>query len=249
MRAINLVPADSRPGRVSAGKSGGAVYGVLALMVVMLLGLSVFAMSKRDEAKANQELATVEQSTEAYRQVASQYASFEAAAGQATQRINTVRSLAEARFDWAGAMRDLSRLVPKSTRVSALTASISPTINASGGASSAFRGQLTAPAISMTGCSLSQSTVATLITQLQAMRRVTNVTLEQSSTKVDAGAKADDVSSGCEYYGFDLVVFFAPGDAKAAADIAPSSSPTAQTISTEASGATTPPATPTAAGN
>ena len=31
MRAINLVPADSRPGRVNGGKSGGAVYGVLGI--------------------------------------------------------------------------------------------------------------------------------------------------------------------------------------------------------------------------
>ena len=245
MRAINLVPAESRPGRVNGGKSGGAVYGVLGLLVVMLLGLSVYATSKRDEARANQELATIDQSTQAYKQVASQYASFESAAAQANQRISTVRSLAEARFDWAGAMRDLSRLVPKSTRVSALTASISPTTSASGGATSAFRGQLSAPAIAMTGCSLSQSTVATLITQLQAMRRVTNVTLEQSATKVNAGDTAENVDSGCEYYGFDLVVFFDPGDAVASADIAPSSSPATETISTESAGATTPPATST----
>ena len=29
MRAVNLVPADSRQGRVNGGKSGGAAYAVL----------------------------------------------------------------------------------------------------------------------------------------------------------------------------------------------------------------------------
>lgn len=247
MRAINLVPAEERPGRVNGGKSGGAVYGLLGVLVLFILAAAVFSMAKRDEARAEQDLAAVEQSTQSYTQVASQYTSFETAAKQASERINTVRSLADARFDWAGSMRDLSRLVPYSTRISALTASVSAGAGetAGGGAPSQFRSQIGSPAISIAGCSLTQDTVATLVTQLQAMRRVTNVTLESSKKAENAGA--DD--GQCSHYEFAIVVHFAPGGAKASADAAPSSTPATTTVSTEPAGGTTPPATTPAAGN
>lgn len=247
MRAINLVPADERPGRVNGGKSGGAVYGVLGALAVLILVVAVFSLAKRDEARATQDLAAVEQSTQAYSSAASQYTSFEAAASQAAERINTVRSLADARFDWAGSMRDLSRLVPASTRVSGLTASVSASAGdaTGGGAQSQLRSQVPSPAITIAGCTLTQDSAATLVTQLQAMRRVTNVTLESSKKAENAGA--DD--GACAHYEFTIVVFFAQGAAKSAADAAPSSTPATTTVSTDPSGATTPAATTPAAGN
>ena len=41
MRAINLVPADERVGRVNGGKSNGAVYGVLVGLIVVLVGIAI----------------------------------------------------------------------------------------------------------------------------------------------------------------------------------------------------------------
>ena len=250
MRAINLVPADSRPGRVNGGKSGGAVYGVLGVLVLVLLAASVFALAKKDEAQASQELATVEQSTVAYKQVATQYASFEAASKQAIQRIETVRSLADARFDWAGAMRDLSRLVPKTAVLSGLSASVDATAGqTSGGSSSQFRGLLPVPAIAITGCTMNQTTAANLIVQLQAMRRVTNVTLESSEKgKANTASETSFEQMECNFYDFTIVVFFAPGSAKSSADAAPSSSPSNTPVSTESAGGaapTTPGSAPT----
>lgn len=256
MRAINLVPADSRPGRVNGGKSGGAVYGVLGVLAFLLLGLSVLAMSKRSEATANQELATIRQSTQAYDTVASQFSSFESAASQATQRISTVRGLAEARFDWAGTLRDLSRLVPADTQIYSLSASVSAASGSgSGGAASQFRSAIDSPAVSMTGCSKNHTSVANLVNQLQAMRRVTNVTLEKSERKPATGTGG---SSSCTLGGttndFSLVVFFAAGKAQASGTVVPPTTPAATTIATEGAspaattpGATTPATTPTGA--
>ncbi|MDO9356812.1 MAG: PilN domain-containing protein [Solirubrobacteraceae bacterium] len=245
MRAINLVPADSRPGRVNGGKSGGAVYGLFGLLIVLIAAASVFAMAKRDEARANSELAAVQQSTDAYKTAATQYASFEQAAKQADERINTVRSLAQARFDWAGAMRDLSRLVPNTTRISALSASVSNGASSAGGGSgSALRSALPVPAIAMQGCTMSQNSVALLINQLQAMRRVTNVTLESSKKAEDKKASATSDSptalpdTECDTYTFELVVFFAPGNAKLSTDAVANSGAT--TVSTESAGGTAP---------
>ncbi len=246
MRAINLVPADARPGRVSAGKSGGLVYGVLGVLAVLLIGVSLLAINKSKQATAEEELAAVQQSTQAYTTAATQFASFEQAASNAQQRIATVRGLAEARFDWAGTLRDLSRLVPADTQIFNLAASVGPSAGSgSGSVSSQFRSGINAPAVGMTGCSKSQSTVAKLVNQLQAMRRVINVTLEKSE---QSGAAASGSSSGCTLsgttYNFSLIVFFAPGKARAAGEVVPSTTPAATPASSTATpAATTPGAT------
>ncbi len=243
MRAINLVPADARPGRVSAGKSGGMVYGVLAVLAVLLVGVSLLALNKSKQASAEQELATVQQSTQAYATVATQFSSFEEAASKATQRIATVRGLADARFDWAGTLRDLARLVPADTQIFNLAASVAPSSGSGsgGGGASQFRNGLEAPAVGMTGCSKSQSTVANLVNQLQAMRRVINVTLEKSE---QVGASGATGTSACTLsgttYNFAVIVFFAPGKAKAAGSVVPQTTPAASAVSSTTPAATTP---------
>jgi len=274
MRAVNLVPAESRAGRVNGGKSGGAVYGLLGLLVVVLLMLSSLAFIKRDKTAAEQELAGIQQSTQAYEQVATQFASFETASKQANERIELVRSLAQARFDWAGTLRDMARLIPTDAQVQTLDASVKD--GAGQGGTSTYRSQLaTAPAITLKGCSRSQGTVADLVTRLQAMRRVTNVTLEQSETDgdlsdfdkpltplgqtdagtTDAGAASSSSISDCSFpkpfYGFTITVFYAQGKAQASSDASPSAAGAAggTTIASESTGATTPAATTPAAGN
>lgn len=182
MRAVNLVPPESRAGKVSAGKSGGLVYGVVGGLAVLFVMLVALASVKHDKATADQELASVQQSTQSYEAVATQFSSFETASKQANDRIALVRSLADARFDWAGTLRDMARLIPKQTQISSLNASVKDG-TAAGSGNSQFRSQLpTAPAITIQGCSKSQTNVANLVTNLQAMRRVTNVSLENSET-------------------------------------------------------------------
>jgi len=277
MRAVNLVPPESRAGKVSAGKSGGAVYGVIGALVLALVMLSLLALTKREKASAEQELAGIQQSTQAYEQVATQFSSFESAAKQANERIDLVRSLAGARFDWAGTLRDMARLIPRQTQIQTLDASVRDGANAGGG-SSTFRSQIgMAPAITLKGCTKTQGTVADLVTRLQAMRRVTNVTLEQSETdgklqdfdkrlkpigeiadssgsssSSDApSATAEDCSLPKPYYGFTITVFYAGGKAQASADAIPSvaGAGSGTTISSETAGATTPASTTPAAGN
>lgn len=275
MRAVNLVPPESRAGRVSGGKSGGAVYGVVGGLAVLVLMLSALAMVKRDKTQAEQELANVQQSTQAYEQAATQFASFETAANDAKTRIQLVRSLADARFDWAGTLRDMARLIPQQTQIASLDASVKDGANAGGG-SSTFRTQMASvPAITLKGCTRTQSTVADLVTRLQAMRRVTNVTLEQSETDGEltdfnkklksmdqlsdtsgssssssAGSTVDDCSLPSPNYQFTVTVFYAPGKAQASAEaVATVASTGASTIGSESAGATTPASTTPPAGN
>jgi len=244
MRAINLVPADARTGGVSGGKSNGGVFAFLGALAVLFVCTGAYAQSKGKEATANKDLATVQNSAAAYQQVATKYSSFQSAASDAQARIATVKSLASARFDWAGSLRDLARLVPATVRISQLNASVSVS---SGSGGSQFRSAIQSPAITMSGCTLSQSTAANLVTQLQAMRRVTNVTLEYSKLSDQHGAKVEDGS--CTDYDFAIDVFFAPGSAQDSSSASPSAV-TASSVTSTTPGATTPAATtPTNAGN
>ncbi len=97
-----------------------------------------------------------------------------------------------------------------------------------GGSGSQLRSALQTAGDRLKGCTVDQSTAADLVTRLQAMRRVTNVTLESSETtgditeaagSSDAGASSDsgDGGGGCSlkapYYTFTITVFYAPGNA------------------------------------
>lgn len=242
MRAVNLVPAERRSGAGGAGgRSGGMVYVFLAALAAILMSVSVYALAARDESRATKELAAIEASTQQYQAAAQRYATYEAAASKASARIAAIKGLADARFDWAGAMRDLSRVVPKTAQITQMDASVRPSAGGSGAAG--MRGAMDVPALSINGCSETQDTVADLVTKLQAMRRVTNVTLENSTRSdptVDDDGKlrtepAGDAPSGdgtCTVdspnpYQFVLVVFYAPGTSRASADAVPGTTPAA----------------------
>lgn len=242
MRAVNLIPSDQRTGGLSGGRSGGMVYGALGALVLLLLAVSVYALAGRDAKTAEQELAQVQTATQQYQAAANQYAAYEKAAADATARIQAVKSLADARFDWAGAMRDLSRVVPAETQVMQLSANVrsgaaAPTTNSS------LRDALDVPAITMLGCSATQRTVADLITRLQALRRVSQVSLERSARagagEGGAGGDALCTVKAANPYTFTIVVFYTPGSSKPGADAAAGTSPGAPAVAPEASGTTT----------
>ena len=228
MRAINLVPADRREGGLGGGRSGGLVYGVLGVLLVMLVAVAVLVSAGKKQKEAEQELAGLQQVTQQYTSAASQYSAIEKAAGDAKARISAVEGLAKVRFDWAGAMRDLSRVVPRSSQIESMSASVRPGTG-NQGTSSSLRSNLEQPAITMQGCSVSQDTVADLIGRLQAMRRVTQVSLESSVLSKDATESCTVSSKGS--YSFIIVVFYAPGSTVAAAEATPgSTTPTETTV-------------------
>jgi len=271
MRAVNLVPPESRSGQFNGGKSGGAVYGVLGGLVVLLVMLSLLALAHKDRAKAQQELTSVQQSTQSFEQVASQYASYSQAAKDVNDRIALVKSIADARFDWAGALRDMARLIPMQTQINNLSASVTPDVSV-GSDGSQMRSQLPVPAITISGCTVNQSSVADLVTRLQAARRVENVTLESSSTEgniedsssssagsgdsgssgasgggSDNGSSSDTCSLAKPNYDFTVTVFYAQGNSAKSDAVGSTTPATGGSATTVAS--TTPASTTPSSGN
>jgi Tfp pilus assembly protein PilN len=259
MRAVNLIPADQQRGAGgAAGRSGGGAYlllGALALIVVMA-GTYVMAGKKVDDKKA--ELASVTQQAVAAEAKAQQLTSYTKFASIRTKRVDTVTQLANSRFDWSHALREVARVLPTNAWLTSMTGSTSPSV---GGSSSSLRGALPVPAIEISGCTTSQASVAKMMARMRLIDGVQQVSL-QSSDKgtASSGAAAPSVVGGSgdcrgghsHFPMFSIVVFYrattavsvattgAAQNAGATGTTPASSASPANTSTTAATGGTTP---------
>jgi Tfp pilus assembly protein PilN len=155
------------------------------------------------------------------------YADFEA---MANARVETVRGLAAARFDWDQALRDLSRAMPGDVKLQSLTGDMGLP-GTSGSAGDPLRGSISAPAISLGGCATSQPSVARMLARLRAVDGVTRVSLSKSE-KGDASSVSTTVSAcaGDNPPNFSAVVFFERSAALEAFAPAAADAATASTV-------------------
>jgi Tfp pilus assembly protein PilN len=268
MRAVNLLPPDLRSGpkgpapAVSSGEktSGAGAFVVLGVLAFAVLAVAAYVLAgnavkdrQAELARATAESAQVTQRATALKP----YADFESVA---QSRVQTVTDLANSRFDWEQTMRDLSRAVPADVTIASFKGDLGAGTTSSGG----IRGAITAPAITMAGCTYSQTKVAELMARLRTIDGVTRVSLSKSDKEATAGGAGTDrrAPSSTGYCGkadvpaFEVVVFFegakdasiapAPGGTAAAATTA--STPAAGTTPTPAAGTTAAPAATPAAG-
>jgi Tfp pilus assembly protein PilN len=213
MRAVNLLPSDlrgvapaaapgARPERERVEGIGAyVVLGALALCVAML---AVYVLASNTVKQKQTDLADVTAQAEVATQAAAKlkpYADFEA---QAKARVETVRGIAAARFDWEQALRDLSRAVPGDVKLQSLTGDMGLP-GTGGGSGDPLRGSIQAPAISLAGCAPSQTSVARMLSHLRAVDGVTRVSLSKSE-KADDGANS--ACEGVNPPSFSAVVFF-----------------------------------------
>lgn len=216
MRAVNLVPQDARRGGMgpSLGKLGASHF-VVALLVVALGFVTLYVLASNTVSQRQSQLAGLKvQVTRMQAQVArlNSYAQFEKLA---QARAETVREIAASRFDWHSALTDLSKVVPANTSLQSLVATVSPTVSGTGGgaSSSSVRGDISAPAFELKGCTASQDDVAQLMSRLRVINGVTRVTLEDSASASQTSGVSTTSTGGCAAKGpsFDMVVFFQPG--------------------------------------
>ena len=261
MRAVNLLPPDLRsgpkgpaPAVASGEKTSGAgafiVLGVLAFAVLALAAYVLAGNTVKDRqaelARANAESAQVTQRVTALKP----YADFEALA---QARVQTVTDLANSRFDWEQALRDLARAVPADVTVASFKGDLGG--DTTGGAGG-IRGAITAPAITLAGCTYSQTKVATLMARLRTIDGVTRVSLSKSDKEATVGSLGGDrtAPSATGYCGktdvpaFEMVVFFEGAKAASTAPSPGTTTATTTTTSTPAAGTTPAPAAGTTTG-
>jgi Tfp pilus assembly protein PilN len=223
MKAVNLLPPDLRgaakpataigAGDEPAGRLGAfAVIGALAFCVVALAAYVLTTNTVKDR-QAQLDQVSAEAATAA--QQAARLKPYADFAAQAQERIQTVKDLASARFDWEQALRDVSRAVPAAVTLSNMNGTISS--SSGGGGGNALRGTIPSPAIEMQGCTAGgQSDVATLLSRLRAVDGVTRVSLQSSQRPAPGstgtvGTSTTGPAAGCgkgRPAQFNLVVFF-----------------------------------------
>ena len=112
VRAVNLIPSEQRRAKPSGNGSGAAyiVVGVLAVFLVMAVAY-VLTSNKVNENQTK--AAEAKQEADALEAQAAQLGSFTNFAAIKDQRLASVVTTAQSRFDWERLMREVSLIMPE----------------------------------------------------------------------------------------------------------------------------------------
>jgi Tfp pilus assembly protein PilN len=247
MRPVNLIPADQRRGESAQLRSGPLPYILLGALVLILAGVTALVLTSNQIADSKAEIVTLKREDAAAEARAERLAAYTQFRALSEQRVATVTSLADSRFDWERVMRELSLILPSNVWLVDLSATANPSVNLDTGSSgSSLRAGVPGPALSLNGCASGQDAVAGFVTALKDIDGVTRVGVE-SSELADKGsgagvAKGGDGGGDCRTRDFiaqfNLVVAFdaapVPITGGAEGEAAPAPAPT-ETASSESS--------------
>jgi Tfp pilus assembly protein PilN len=192
------------------------VYVLLGFLAVAVALVTVYVLTNNSIADRRATLASLQTQVTQEQAAAARLGEFTKFSALAQTRIGTVRSIAAARFDWPAALTDISKVVPANTTLQSLVGTVVPgatTGGSGGGANGSLRGDITAPAFELTGCTRSQDDVARLMSQLRLVNGVTRVAFSNSQESTGSGTTVGPGGSqGCgpNTPTFNLVVFFQP---------------------------------------
>jgi Tfp pilus assembly protein PilN len=262
VRAVNLIPREGRRG--SGGPSSisfSPTYVVLGVLVLALVFVTVDVLSTNTISSRKAKLASLQAQVTQEQALATRLNTYTQFAKLEQTRAETVREIAATRFDWYGVLSDLAKAVPANTSLQSLYGSVAPgaavessgSATSSSGASSSLRGDLSVPAVELTGCTKTQDDVAALISRLRVINGVTRVTLGDSQKPTQSGGALATASStstgGCgpNAPSFDLVVFFnqLPNAGPTGYDTGTTATPASTSTSTTSTTSTTPASTTT----
>lgn len=204
MRPVNLIPLDMRRGDSAPLRTGPLVYIVLGALALMLVGVTMLVLTSNEVAEKKDELVTLRREDVAAKARAEELAPYAQFQAMSQQRVETVASLADSRFDWPRVMRELALVLPDDVLLTGLSAG-------SGGESeSEGLSGVMGPSLELNGCTSGQDGVARFVTALKDIDGVTRVGLQSSG--VGEGGASGEGSEGCSAGGFDaqfqLVVAF-----------------------------------------
>lgn len=179
MRPIDLTPVEMRQGARAPMRTGAIPYILLGALVAIFLGVFLLVttgnqISEREDEVVQLKGENASAAAEARR--LTPYVQFQALH---EERLTTIASLADSRFDWERVMRELSLVLPHDVWLTELTASATGG-DGGGGAAGGLRGQVPGPALEMGGCAAGQEAVAGFVTALKDIDGVTRVGVASS---------------------------------------------------------------------
>lgn len=205
MRPVNLIPPDLRRGDSAPLRTGPLAYIVVGALALVLLGVSLLVLAGNEVAEKKEEVATLREEDAAAKARAEELAPYVQFQVLSEERVETVTSLANSRFDWPRVMRELALVLPDDVLLTDLSAGA-----ASGeGEASEGLGGVQGPSLELSGCTTGQDAVARFVRTLKDIDGVTRVGLESSA--VGGGAESEESSGQCPasfVAQFELIVAF-----------------------------------------
>jgi Tfp pilus assembly protein PilN len=237
MRPVNLIPPEERRGQHAPLRSGPLAYILLGALIAVLAGVTMLILTENEISERKAEVTTLQGEDAAARARAERLVAYTQFRAMSEQRVATVTSLADSRFDWERVMRELALILPKEVWLTSLDASAGAGSGGGEEGGGGLSAGVSGPALALSGCANGQQGVAGFVTALKDIEGVTRVGV-QSSELADASSGAGAAGGGSGGDGdcrtrasiaqFDLVVAFdaAPVPATAAPEeSAPASAP------------------------
>jgi Tfp pilus assembly protein PilN len=218
VRPVNLIPKEERTEGVRPMRSGPTAYIVLGALVAALLGVTALVTTNNRISDLKAESTRLEAdiaSTEAEAQELQAYVDFQSVR---EQRVSTVTSLADSRFDWERVMRELALILPDDVLLTSLTASASPGVGPGGAAAVSLRSSIPGPALEINGCAKGHEGVAGFIQAIKDIDGVTRVAVPSSS---EGGELSAETGSAAETTACDVDAVTATFQMVVAFDAAP----------------------------
>lgn len=194
MRPVNLIPAEERPGGRKPMRGGPLAYILVGALAAAVIGIAVLAVTNNQISDSKAEIAKLEDErsvVEARAQALDAYTQFHSLR---EQRLATVTSLADSRFDWQRVMRELALVLPGDVWLTTLTGTASSDSSVEGGGSGGMRSSIAGPALELNGCATGQDAVAGFVQALKQIDGVTRVGIE--SSKLGEESASGGASSG-----------------------------------------------------
>jgi Tfp pilus assembly protein PilN len=224
MRPVNLIPTEERTGERKPMRGGPLAYIVVGALAAAVLGVAALAVTDNQISDSKAEIVALEgekAAVETRAQVLGAYTQFH---NLRQQRVSTVTSLADSRFDWERVMRELALVLPDDVWLTNLTGTATPGASVEGAASISLRSSVGGPALELTGCANGQEAVAGFVQALKEMDGVTRVGMQSSAVGGygESGSGGSSASATCQTRNFiaqfQMVVAF---DAAPIASTAP----------------------------
>jgi Tfp pilus assembly protein PilN len=193
MRPVNLIPPEERRGEQAPLRSGPLAYVLVAALVAVLAGVTALVLTNNEISEHESEIVKLEREDAAATAKAERLAAYTQFQTLSEQRVATVASLADSRFDWERVMRELALVLPDDVWLVGLSASASPSSGGGGGGGSGLRGAAPGPALELSGCAKGQEGVAGFVTVLKDIEGITRVGVQSSELPDE---KSDDSGGG-----------------------------------------------------
>ncbi len=199
MRPVNLIPKEQRPGSHRPMRGGPLAYVVVGALALLLIGVVVLVITGNQISEREAEVVSVQKETRAAEAKAQRLAAYTEFHGIREQRLATVTSLADSRFDWQRVMRELALVLPGNVWLTNLGGTVTPNVSVDGAPSIALRSTIPGPALELVGCARDQNAVAGFVQALKQIDGVTRVGVQNSNLGFStSGSGGSATTSTCQ---------------------------------------------------